>query len=290
MLDQRRADRFASARQVIQHARRQAKLLKNIQQPGRDDRRLFGRLHDDRIARDQGGRRHAGENGERKIPRRDDDRHATRQMHESILFAGHVAAALGLHGHGLLGVELAEVDRFADVAVGLAPSLAASVNFPGGQLEAALAHYFGRAPQESGALFDRPGAPGRLRRRAPRPRPDRPRHAPRRPRCRRPALCPTDRSIGVARSSRRADRRSTRDEIDQRPNERGPAPLASRGGSLPSRNQSAARCGMGCWSRPAKSRRAFSWQALRPTIATRARHPAGSSVRSPARCVRQSSP
>ena len=54
--------------------------------------------------------------------------------------AGDVAAArLGQADH-LAGVELAEIDRLGDVGVGLAPGLAAFVDLPGGQLEAALPH------------------------------------------------------------------------------------------------------------------------------------------------------
>ena len=93
MFDQRRADLLADAGQEIDHARRQADLLEDLHQLGADDARLLGRLHDDGVAGDEGGRGHAAQDGHREVPRRDDDRDAARLVEVDVLLAGGVAPA-----------------------------------------------------------------------------------------------------------------------------------------------------------------------------------------------------
>ena len=151
MVDQRRADLLADAGQVVDDAGREAGLLEHLHQLRRDDRRLLGRLHDDGVAGDEGGGGHAAEDRQREVPRRDDDGDAARLVEVLVLLAGHVAALrLGQAEH-LAGVVLAEVDRLGDVGVGLAPGLAALVDLPGGQLEAAAAQDVGGTEEQIGA-------------------------------------------------------------------------------------------------------------------------------------------
>ena len=53
-------------------------------------RRLLGRLHDHGVAGDQRRGGHAGEDRQRKVPRRDDGGHAARHVDEPILLARHI--------------------------------------------------------------------------------------------------------------------------------------------------------------------------------------------------------
>ena len=59
MRHQVRADLAARPGQQIHHARRQARLHEQLHQPRANDRRLVGRLHDDRVAGHDGGGGHA---------------------------------------------------------------------------------------------------------------------------------------------------------------------------------------------------------------------------------------
>src|SRR5689334_22514091 len=107
MLDEPSAGDFATARQIIENASRQAYFAEDIHQLGRDDGRLLGRLHYDRIARGERGDRHAGENGERKVPGSDDTDNAARKILEAIFLAGNIDALLRLQANCLTGIELA---------------------------------------------------------------------------------------------------------------------------------------------------------------------------------------
>ena len=99
-----------------------------------------------------------------KVPGRDDHGHAARDVLGEIGLAGGVAVPrLGQPDH-LAGVELAEVDRLGDVAIGLGPGLAAFVDLPRGQLEAAVAHDRRRLDQDGGPVGGRGRRPGRERR------------------------------------------------------------------------------------------------------------------------------
>ena len=160
VIDKMRADDRALAGEEIDNARRNSGFLEHLHQHGGDDGRLFGRFHDDGVAGDERGGNHAGKNGERKIPWRDDKGDAARPIMLIAFFAGHVLrqtrAADQPH---LVRVEQAEIHRFADVAVGFRPRLADFENFQRGKLEAAALHDGGDALEQLRAFFNRHAAP-----------------------------------------------------------------------------------------------------------------------------------
>ena len=73
-LDQNRADLLAVAGQEVGDAGRHAGRFQRLHQEVADARRLLGRLDHDGVAGDQRGGGHAGQDGEREVPRRDDHR------------------------------------------------------------------------------------------------------------------------------------------------------------------------------------------------------------------------
>ena len=70
---QRVADRRRRAGQEVDRARRRARRVQDRDQLGADDRRRPGRLDDDGVAGDERRARHAGEDGQREVPGRDDE-------------------------------------------------------------------------------------------------------------------------------------------------------------------------------------------------------------------------
>ena len=118
-------------------------------------RRLLGRLEDRGVARHQRRDGHAGGDRQREVPGRDDHGHAARQVLGEVGLAGDVAMPGLRQADHLAGVELAEVDRLGDVAVGLGPGLAALVDLPRGQLEPAGSEDRRRADQDRGAVAGR---------------------------------------------------------------------------------------------------------------------------------------
>ena len=60
-----------------------------------DQRRLLGRFGDDVVAGSQRGSDLAGEDGERKIPRRDADEDAAAVQFERVLLAGGAGQVIG---------------------------------------------------------------------------------------------------------------------------------------------------------------------------------------------------
>ena len=141
MLHQLRPDFLAHAGEEIHHARRQADFLEDLHQLGADDARLLGRLHDRCVAGDEGGRGHAAQDGHREVPRSDDHGDAARFVEVDVLLAGGVAPPRHGQSQHFAAVKVAIVDGLGHVGVGLAPRLAALVNLPGRQLEAAPAHH-----------------------------------------------------------------------------------------------------------------------------------------------------
>ena len=69
MRHQVRADSSAWAGQQIHHARRQTGFNEQLHQARANDRRLIGRLQDDRVSRHNSGSGHSREDREGKIPR-----------------------------------------------------------------------------------------------------------------------------------------------------------------------------------------------------------------------------
>ena len=120
--------------------------------PG-DTGRLLRGLDDDGVARDECGDGHAAADGEGEVPGRDDDGDAARLVPLLIELADEPAQALALkEGHGAAGVEVAEVDGFADVGVCLAPGLAGFLDHDAGEAVALLTHEGGGAEKDLGAL------------------------------------------------------------------------------------------------------------------------------------------
>ena len=134
MGDQRRAHVLAPAGEELEGRRRDTSLEEHLVEAEAGQRRLLGRLHDDGVAGDQRRGGHAGEDRQRKVPRRDHDAHAAGEVPGDILLAGDVDGAGLVEEHGATGVVLAEVDRLGDVGIGLAPRLPHLMNLEGGKL------------------------------------------------------------------------------------------------------------------------------------------------------------
>src|SRR4029450_297745 len=85
-----------------------------------DARSLLGRLEEHAVPRDERSRDHARRNRPREVPGRDDDPDPARLVAIRIRLPGHLH-----HRHAraepqrLAAVVLAEIDRLADVGVGL---------------------------------------------------------------------------------------------------------------------------------------------------------------------------
>src|SRR5215470_701569 len=104
-----RADHRAVARQEIQHAWWDACFFEHLHEHGAADNRLLGGFHNHGISSNNSGRRHATKNGDRKIPRRNHEGDATRQIMVITLFARHLLSEFwASKPPHLLGVEGAE--------------------------------------------------------------------------------------------------------------------------------------------------------------------------------------
>ena len=130
----------ALAGQQGERRRRHAGLAQRLREDERAAGRLLGRLEDDGVAGGQAGGGHPERDRHREVPRGDDGDDA------AGLVAQLVALARGLEERSALreierpaGVVLEEVDRLADVAVGLRPRLGALAHRQRGDLEPALA-------------------------------------------------------------------------------------------------------------------------------------------------------
>ena len=106
-------------------------------------------------------RRHAAGDGEREVPRADDGAHAARLDTLLVVLADELAQPPRLEEvDSLACVKLAEVDRLADVGVGLPPRLAALLDDDPGQLVPPLPHQVGR-PCQAPRPVDRRRVPPR---------------------------------------------------------------------------------------------------------------------------------
>ena len=161
---ERGTDQLAAAGQEGEGRRRRAGLHEDVVELLGDERRLLRRLHHHRVAGDERGGRHPGEDRERKVPGRDHHAHAPRQEAGGVFLAGHVHAAGREEVHRLPGVVVAEVDRLGDVGVGLPPGFADLEHHRRGELVAAGPHDGGRRVQHVGAAADVHRPPGRKRR------------------------------------------------------------------------------------------------------------------------------
>src|SRR4051812_10619078 len=155
-----RSDYRAVPRQKIEHARRNARFLEHLHKHGAADNRLLRRFHDHGVSSNNSGRRHPAENRDRKIPRRDYERHTARPVMVITFFARHLLRELwATESPHLLRVEPAEIDCFANIAVGFRPWLADFENFYCRKFVTPALQYVGRALQQSRPLFDRRPSP-----------------------------------------------------------------------------------------------------------------------------------
>src|SRR6266480_638251 len=155
-----RSDHGAVPREKIQHARRNACFLEHLHEHGAADNRLLGWFHDHGVPGNNSSRRHAAENRDRKVPRRDYEGDATRPVMMIAFFARHLLRKLGAsESPHLLGVEGAEVDRFADIAVGFGPWLSDFENFYCREFVAPAFQDIGRAFQQLRPLLERRPSP-----------------------------------------------------------------------------------------------------------------------------------
>ena len=159
MRDERRPHLLATARKEGQCRGRHTSLEQHLVQPQCDQRRLFGRLHHHRVARHERSRCHAGENRQRKIPRRDHDGHAPGQPRRRILLAGHIHPRWSGQPQRLMRVVAAEVDRLRHIGIGFPPRLANLEDLDGGQFEAAASHDAGRLHEDLGSPLPADGLP-----------------------------------------------------------------------------------------------------------------------------------
>ena len=111
----------------MQRRRRHAGFMQQLDGFSRNQRRLLGRLRDDRIARHQGRRDLAQEDRQRKIPRRDRDEDATAAQAEHVALAGRSRHRLAFAEQfaALRGIVAAEVDGLADFRDRIVERLAA---------------------------------------------------------------------------------------------------------------------------------------------------------------------
>src|SRR4029077_4981536 len=97
---------------------------------------------------------HAAENRDRKIPGRDYERDAARPVMIITFFARHLLCEFWApESPTFLRVDPAEIDRFADIAVGFRPCLADFENFYCRQLVAPAFQDVGRAFQQLRSLL-----------------------------------------------------------------------------------------------------------------------------------------
>ena len=168
MAGERRA-RLALAGQQRDRAGGHAAGAQRLDDPQPAARGLLGGLEHDGVAGRQRRGGHPRGDRQREVPGRDHRADAARRVVQLVALAGHLqqrrpVAALQLDRGAR--VELEEVDRLADVGIGLRPGLGALAHGERGQRGAPLAHPGGGAQQRGRALGHRrrgPACEGRAR-------------------------------------------------------------------------------------------------------------------------------
>ncbi len=146
----------------MQRPRRHAGLVQERDRKRGDERRLLGRLGDDRIAGDERGADLAEENRERKIPRADADEHAAAAIAQLIAFAGRPRHRLWRKSTARLrGIIAAIIDRLAQFGERVIERLAGLVLQQSEEPAAIRLEPVGGAFEHRGALLDRRRRPGR---------------------------------------------------------------------------------------------------------------------------------
>ena len=134
--------------------RRKAGLEQCFRKDRRDGGRFAGRLDYHRVAGHQRRRRHAAENGQGEIPRRNHDADAKRQIAHFIALARQLDDGLrsGEAKH-FARVIFAEIDGLGDLGFRLRPGFAGFEDQPGVELVFAFPDQRGHAEQQGNALF-----------------------------------------------------------------------------------------------------------------------------------------
>src|SRR6188472_1703127 len=155
-----RTDYGAVPRKKIEHARRNTGFLEHLHEHGATDDRLLGRFHDYGVSSNNSGRRHAAENRDREIPRRNYECYASRPVMMITFLARHLLREFRPpESPHLLRVERAEIDCFANVAVSFRPRLANFENFDCREFITPALQDFRHAFQQSRPLLDRRPSP-----------------------------------------------------------------------------------------------------------------------------------
>ena len=145
---------IALAREQRQRLRRDATGAQRLDEPRGGRGRLLGGLEHDRVAGHERRRGHSARDREREVPGRDHGDDPARGVAEFVALARDLqqrAAVTELDRRPRVVLE--EVDRLADVGVGLEPWLCAFAHFERGQLEPALAHPGGGRDKRSRPLL-----------------------------------------------------------------------------------------------------------------------------------------
>ena len=131
---------------------RDAGRVQRLDDRERARRRLLGGLEHDAVAGRQPGRDHPGGDRQREVPRADDGDDAARRVAQRVALARQLDEPVrALERDRLLRVVLEEVDRLADVGVGLRPGLGALAHRERRERRAAPAQLAGGAREDRGA-------------------------------------------------------------------------------------------------------------------------------------------
>jgi hypothetical protein len=156
------ADRTAWPGDEVQHLLGQAAFMHQLDPHRGDRRRLAGGLQHHGVAGQQRCGGHAGHDGEREVPRRDDRADPERDVDHLVAFAGDRRQRLRRgHAQHLAGVVFEEVDRFGGVGVGLGPGLADFVAQQRREQVLALAQPLGGVEEDADAVVHVGVGPGR---------------------------------------------------------------------------------------------------------------------------------
>ncbi|CDN43862.1 hypothetical protein BN871_DS_00070 [Paenibacillus sp. P22] len=152
MLDEVVPDFSSRSGQKVDDARRNARFFEQLHELRRNDRGRAGRLKDDGIAGYERGRRHAGHDGQREVPRRDDDADSERHVIELVVLIREAGQRLrSVQTQHFTGVEFHEVDRFGRVRIRFRTVFARFERQPRGELMLAAAHDRSSLEQAAGA-------------------------------------------------------------------------------------------------------------------------------------------
>ena len=151
VLDQCRTDLLTGARQHVQDARRQARLLGDFGQQQTGGRRDFGGLENHRVACGQCRRDLLRLHRHGRVPRRDGGDHAIGLVDRHRQIVAACRSDLGASGLAHGGVVAEGGGGALHLGLALAPDLAVFNHLQTGQLLAAALHAIGDAGQDGGA-------------------------------------------------------------------------------------------------------------------------------------------